>query len=150
MTRPVFRVDPKLPVNTMKTYTISAPKNTHFRPATCEEVDCKHHREGWVSAIDESTDLGKAQAYFIRNKSGRHFKENRDQAPGLTMFVFEAGQRCFAQHDMRLDRPELFIVRDGDHRGNPTGRSKQHARPDDWVEDFAEHQQTLADQIEKG
>jgi hypothetical protein len=41
-------------------------------------------------------------------------------------------------------------VRDGDFRGNPTGRRRMHASGADWVEDFAEHQAKLADQQQKG
>ena len=91
------------------------------------------------------------QAWYIRNQSGRRFTEDRDQAPGLTVFVFEAGQTCFdaGRHQTRLERPELYIVRGGDWRGH-TGNERKHTRPEHWVEDFAEHQQQLADRIKKG
>lgn len=148
--RPVNRVDPKLPVTSMQTYSVVAPLSTHFRAATCEEVECTKYVQGWVSPIDESTELGRAQAYYIRNHSGRHFTEDRNQMPGLTMFVFEAGQKCFKQHQTRLDRPELYIVRDGDWRGNPTGNCRQHVNAEDWVDDFKNHQAELADEIQKG
>lgn len=84
--------------------------------------------------IDESTTLGKDQAAYIRGESGRTFREQRTAA-GLTVFRFESGQRCFADHKTR---PELYLVRDGDFRGNPTGRRRQHARPADWVENVQE------------
>lgn len=147
----MFRVDPKLPPQHMKTYQIVAPQSTHYRPGTCAEADCRHHREGWVSIIDEGNDLGAKQAYYIRNQSGRHFKEDRNQAPGLTAFIFEAGQTCFQQHQIRLDKPELFLVRGGDWRGNPVGdQPRVHASADDWVDDFGNHQQQLADRINQG
>lgn len=144
------RIDPKLPVEAVKTFQIAAPLSTHFRPSTCEEAGCGKHREGWLSLIDEGTDLGKKQAWYIRNQSGRQFKEDRNQMPGLTAFIFEPGQQCFAQHKTRLDRPEFYIVRDGDWRGNPTGQRRQHANADDFVDDFANHQQVLADAIQEG
>lgn len=144
------RIQPRLPVQAVKTYQVLTPVHTHFRAATCAEVDCPQHLHGWQTPIDESTELGQQQAWYIRNQSGRRYTENRDLLPGVTVFAFQAGQRCFAQHKARLDRPELFLVRDGDWRGNPTGNKRQHTRPEDWVEDFATNQQQLADQLEKG
>jgi hypothetical protein len=146
------RIEPQLPADAYKTYAIVAPKSTHFVPATCEQVDCAHYLHGWQSVIDETTELGQRQAHYIRKESGRAFRERRRE-DGLTVFFFEAGQPCFdaQRHQRRLDRPELYIVRDGDHRGNPRGTAqRQHVRPADWVEDFAEHQQGLADEIAKG
>lgn len=146
------RPDPLMAPHQYKTYAIVAPRSTHFRPATCAETDCPHYLQGWQSAIDESSDLGQGQAYYIRKQSGRRFTEAR-HADGLTVFTFEAGQECFnsSKHVARLDRPELFLVRDGDHRGNPRGTPvRQHVRPADWVEDFAEHQQAIADEHQKG
>jgi hypothetical protein len=144
----VNRILPNLPVGSYKTYQLSAPRGTHWRPSTCDEADCEFYVNGWSTAIDESTELGKGQAYYIRNQSGRRFTEDRHGS--LTTFRFEAGQTCFAEHEARLDRPELYIVRGGDWRGNPTGEVRQHTRASDWVDDFADHQQTLADRINQG
>jgi hypothetical protein len=63
------------------------------------------------------------------------------------VFRFDSGQRCFAEHQTN---PEQYGVRDGDWRGNPTGRVRAHQRPADWVEDFGEHQIRIADQQQKG
>jgi hypothetical protein len=50
-----------------------------------------------------------------------------------------------------LDRAPLYVVRDGDHRGNPRGtRDRLHQNPGNWVDDFATHQQAIADEIKKG
>ena len=145
------RVEPKLPAEAMKTYSVIAPQSTHFRRATCEEVDCPNLRFGWQTVIDESTELGKQQAYYIRNQSGRKFSEDRNSAPGITAFVFESGQKCFSPHQIRLDKPDIYLVRDGDFRGNPRGTApRRHVNGDDWVEDFSEHQDKLSDAIEKG
>lgn len=145
-----FRVAPLMPVTAYKTYRIASPISTHFRPATCAEADCGAYLHGWVSTIDESTVLGQQQAHHIRKESGRAFTEQR-LPTGLTEFTFEAGQRCFkGDHQVRLDRPELYLVRDGDWRGNPTGEKRQHHNAKDWIEDFGEHQQRLADEHQKG
>ena len=134
-----------VPVTAMKTYAVAAPLATHWRAATCVEVDCPNHLHGWVTRVDERTELGVSQAIYVRSQAGRRYREERDEG-GLTVFTFEAGQTCFGQHRTPIGRPELFIVRDGDHRGNPTGNRRVHQRPEDWVEDFALHQSRLADQ----
>lgn len=141
----LFRIDPRLPVHAMKTYTIHSPKDTRVRTA-CEDTGCLNWRHGWETTVDESTDLGTAQAAYIRQQSGRTFTEQRT-GDGLTVFRFESGQRCFADH---MTGGERYFVRGGDWRGNPRAESRQHARPADWAEDFAEHQQTLAGRLEKG
>jgi hypothetical protein len=143
------RLPPAMPAEAYKTYQLAAPRSTHFRPATCEDVDCEAYLFGWQTTIDESTDLGRRQADYIRRAAKRHFIENIDG--GLTTFTFEPGQQCFAQHTARLERPPLFIVRGGDFRGDPRGtQPRYHSRPEFWVEDFATHQADLAEQLEKG
>lgn len=152
MSRPLNRMEPKLPADAMKTYGILAPVSTHFRPATCAEIDCPNYLNGWTTTVDERTELGQKQAHYITKQSGRRFTVHHF-ASGLTEFTFEAGQKCFkaGDHQTRLERSEIFVVRDGDHRGNPRGtQTRKHASAADWQEDFAEHQQTLADRLNEG
>lgn len=139
------RIDPNLPVGAYQTYSISAQRDVAV-VAACEQVGCAAWQYGWESKIDESTQLGQQQAHYIRHVSGRTFREQKT-GDGLTVFRFEAHQRCFAEH---RTNPEIYLVRDGDWRGNPTGRRRQHTRPADWVEDFGEHQQRIVDQQQKG
>jgi hypothetical protein len=140
-----FRIEPNLPAAAFQTYAISTPHDTAVK-AACEQVGCEARQHGWQTLIDETTDLGAQQATYIRTAARRIYTE-RPGPGGLTEFRFEPGQRCFADHQTR---PEIYVVRDGDWRGNPTGRTRTHARPADWVEDFAEHQQQLADNTERG
>ena len=127
-----------------KTYSITQQPDVLVR-AACEQVGCAAWQFGWESHIDESTQLGQQQAAYIRQRSGRTFREQRTEA-GVTVFRFESGQRCFAEH---RTRPELYAVRGGDHR-EVTGPTRQHARAADWVEDFGEHQLRLVDDQQKG
>lgn len=145
MQRPINRIDPLHPVQAYQTYSITQPADVLVK-AACEQVGCEAWAHGWESVIDETTPLGRSQAAYIRTQSGRTFREQKTAA-GLTAFRFEARQRCFAEHKTR---PELYAVRDGDWRGNPTGKQRQHTRPIDWVEDFGENQQRIADQQQKG
>ncbi len=167
-----MRIDPALPIQMVKSYDIHAPLATHWRKATCAEVSCKAHTEGWVTMIPETAvsgnpqlvntterdhmanlkrlkDQDEARAYYIRHLSGREFSEHRDES-GVTVFDFPPGQDCFEPHKTKIDRPEIFIVRGGDWRGNPTRESRTHATPDDWVEDFALHQDEIATRVERG
>ncbi len=140
-----FRIDPAGPVGAYQTYSVTSPLDTQVR-AACEQVDCPQWRHGWRTLVDEAADLGREQAAYIRGQSRRTFRE-RPGPGGLTEFLFESGQRCFADH---RTRPEVYVVRGGDWRGNPTGQKRTHTRPIDWVEDFGEHQLRVADQIERG
>jgi hypothetical protein len=146
----MFRVEPKLPVESYKTYEIRVPRSSHWRPAGCAEVGCPAYLNGWKTVVDTSSELGQAQAHYIRTGSGRRYTEDHEGA--AVAFTFEAGQECFAAgtHQARVDRPELYVVRGGDHRGNPRGELRQHRNADDWVEDFGAHQDRLKTLIERG
>lgn len=134
----IHRVEPALPAEHMQTYGLVVPLETHWRPATCEEVVCTHHANGWQTAVDEATELGQRQAHYIRRVAGRAFTEAREGA--LTVFRFPAGQVCFGEHRRQLERDPVFFVRDGDWRGNPRGTPPRvHARGADWVEDMQEN-----------
>ena len=135
------RIDPVGPVQAYKTYEIASPISTHYRDGTCEEADCDGYLYGWQTGVDEATDLGQRQAHYIRKLSGRRYVERRTEI-GLTAFTFDAGQQCFATHKVPLERPEFYVVRDGDWR--QLGRPQLHSGPDAWVNDFAEHQDRIA------
>src|SRR5262245_32263853 len=128
-----FRLAPNGMPQDYKTYQISAPRSTHWRSATCEEVSCTYFLNGWKTVVP----VDSPQAQYIRTTSGRHFKETK-QAAGLTEFDFSPGQTCFAsdKHKVRLDRQEKYLVRPGDWR-TPRTRPYVHTRASDWVEDFA-------------
>lgn len=143
-----FRIEPKLDVSSVKTYEISAPITSHFRDATCAEVFCQSNARGWVTVIDVGTPLGKKQANYIRLKSGRSFTIR--EAGQQVEFTFPAGQKCFGVHKAPLERPALFVVRDGDWRGNPRRTPPRVLSAPDWTDDFMEHQDVIATEIEKG
>ena len=144
------RIQPNLPAIAYKTYQVVAPKSTHFREATCEEVNCNAWRLGWKTVIDETSTLGQMQAHYIRKESKRKYVETKLENQ-FTEFLFEAGQQCFASHQTRIDRPEIFVITGGDWRGNPLGTEpKFHSRPIDWVDDFANHQDKIQTQLERG
>lgn len=142
--RPLTRITPAGPAGAYVTYRIVSPPDRAVRSA-CEQVGCEAWLHGWETRVDERTDLGRAQAGYIRQQSGRTFRE-LTTADGLTVFRFASRQRCFAEH---RTRPEFYSVRGGDWRKD-LGVLRQHQRPADWVEDFSLHQDRLADQQRKG
>lgn len=146
----VNRIQPNGRPDEYKTYAVASPIETHTRDASCSEVDCEAYAQGWRSTIDVSTRLGAAQAKYIVEQSGRSYTLS-EPIPNLLIFEFAAGQECFAQHRVTLDRPSLFIVQGGDWRGNPLNTPRTlHSGPDPWVDDFATHQEKLKAIIERG
>jgi len=141
------RVQPLMGPQAYKTYEMRSPLPTHYRAATCAEADCTYYRDGFQVRVE-----GLApQVLHAVQHSGRKYTVQK-VADGETYLAFEPGQPCLraSLHRVRIDRPPLYVVRDGDWRGNPTGRGRQHTSPEDWVEDFATHQQAIADEIKKG
>lgn len=143
------RIEPAMPAGAYKTYQIIAPLSTHWRNATCEEAGCERFVQGWMTVVDESTELGRQQAHYIRHDQTRHAVEEKDEA-GLTVFTFTNGQHCFGSHRVRVEREEIFVERGGDWRGNPSGDRRQHVRPADWLDSFTGHQDRLATRLSQG
>lgn len=142
------RPEPLMSPAAYKTYAMVSPIGSHFRRGTCAETQCPHFLNGWRVRVESLT----PELLHAARTSGRKYQEQQI-AGGETYLVFEAGQACFreSQHRVRIDRPPLFLVKDGDYRGNPRRtRARQHLSPDNWVEDFATHQQRIADEINKG
>lgn len=148
--RPVTRITPQLPTHAMKTYGIVAPLTTHFREASCAEVGCDAHLNGWKTVIDSSTELGARQLNYIRLHSGRKYNDVTGLGTTMVTLLFAAGQKCFRQHRMPLDREPLYVVRGGDWRGNPRGESLRHKNAENWLDDFANHQDRLATRLDQG
>jgi len=144
-----FRFPDRIGAEFFKTYGVARPQATHWRKATCQEVGCKNFANGWRIFIDLSTDLGQRQGRYIRDHSGRKYTVV-GQANSNVMLEFPAGQKCFAEHRIPLDREPICYIRGGDHRGNPTKTPTRKLRADQWVEDFSEHQGNIKEAKERG
>lgn len=149
--RPVNRPwTPRMPAKAMQTFQIVAPKETHTRVATCEEVECQQYARGWRMKVDLNTDLGQKQAHYIKNLAGRSYTKVSAHE-GMVELEFRAGQPCFQEHRVPIGRPEIFRVKGGDHRGNPLRTvTRVHKKPEFWVEEFAENQDRIKTRIERG
>lgn len=138
--RPIMRAAPQLRADQMTTYGVQIPK----RRATCKEVDCPHYLKGWSTTVATSS-----QDESLIRASGRRWSNMEPLPGGFRRYTFPAGQACFAasRHRVAVDSP-LFYKRGGDWRAIVTQAVKM--RPSDWVDDFANHQQALADKQQEG
>lgn len=141
-----MRAAPLLDAHNMKTYQMAQPLATHWRPATCAEVDCPNWLNGWRVRVDGLS----PQLLHAATSSGRRYAR-LDVAEGEAWLVFEAGQPCFAAttHRVLVGRPQRFFERGGDWRGNPRGERRELSA-ENWVDSFANHQDRIATRIERG
>ena len=140
------RLDPLMAPGAYQTFTVAAPLATHWRKATCEEVGCPDYLNGWrlrVEGLDE-------RDVYVATHAGRRYRKV-SVAAGETWLVFDGGQPCFkvSTHRRRVEREERYIVRGGDHRDNPS-REVRETTATGWLDDFGEHQETLADRLGQG
>jgi hypothetical protein len=146
--RQLFRIEPIMPAAGYKTYAVTLPKTTHWRSASCAEVECINQTNGFQITADLSTELGRKQSNYLRLKSGRSF--TTQQIGDLLTFTFQPGQQCFEPHRVSLEREPNFFVKGGDYRGNPLGLPTRKLSAQSWVDDFGEHQERIAGQRERG
>lgn len=132
-----------------KTYQIASPSSTHRRRATCAEVDCVKRKTGYRAQFDVSTVAGRANAHMVEGLKGRRMWSRRVEGPMVT-YTFPAGQDCLEVHTVPLEREPLFIVKGGDHRGDPRQTGRRTLRQADFVDDWATHQSDLHDRIARG
>lgn len=143
---PLNRIEPAGSPGAYQTYAITRRPDTLVK-AACEQVGCQAWRYGWDTAIDETTELGRRQATYIRARSGRSFRELPRAGQGaVTVFRFEPHQRCFTDHQTI---PEKFQVVGGDWRAY-SGLIRRHTSGADWAEDMGDHLGRVADQQRKG
>lgn len=139
---------PNLGAEAFKTYEIIAPLSTHFRPASCLEANCRSYENGWQTRVLPGT---PEHAMVLSLKGKYVYTGPVRQEDGTDLFTFAPGQPCFrqSQHRVRIEREPFYVVRGGDGRGNPRGERRSHT-PENWVNDFAEHQDKIATARERG
>jgi len=143
------RLPPALPAGAYKTYQLLAPVSTHYRLATCAEVNCEAYRYGWAITVFAGSDDEQ-----VLRRAGRQFLAE-DAGDGFIRFVFPQGQPCFrvSTHRIALEREPLYFVRRGTWVRDPNERLpvlRRHVNGDDWAEDFGEHQQCITDRVKRG
>lgn len=147
---PLNVIPPLASLDKYKTYGWSAPLASHWRRATCAEFECDAYRFGWVSTVDLSTELGQQQAHFMTHDRSRSCRQEPLGGP-LLQFIYGPGNTCFRvdEHRVPIGRPPLFTLT-GAHWLARQGPARTYRSPEDWAEDFAEHQDRIATAIERG
>ncbi len=106
---------------------------------TCEQADCGHARNGWATPLNLADPAHARVAHWIRTESRRTFVELVDEAnPMLVTFTFPPDQRCLRPHKRRIERKELFVVREGrqyqPHGQHAGGLLVRHSGGDAWAD----------------
>lgn len=137
ISRPLNRVTPALPAAQMQTFAFIAPAETHWRKATCAEVECGAYLNGWTL---NTAGLAEQDVHLAKH-AGREFVATEGPDGGETL-TFAAGQPCFraSAHRLRLDREEIFLKHGGDWRGDPRReRPTTFSGPDAWADAMRTH-----------
>jgi hypothetical protein len=148
--QPFANVSPRL----VKTYELRASLSTHWRLATCAEIDCQPHQHGWATTVtadsDDETTLLRTAAGTLDGHRRRFVKQ--PEAGGFVRYVFPSGQPCFeaTAHRVPLEREPIYVVRGGDSWRRIGDFGRRHVRAVDWVDDFATHQSGVADRAARG
>lgn len=140
MPRQMNRIVPKSGPENYKTFGIYKPRETHTRPGTCEEYGCENYLVGWTNRVPLS-DI-KTLEWLRSSACTSRWKYTERRENNEILFMFPAGQRCFKfdKHRVSLDRPELYVVKGGDWRGDPRQETPRvHTKPENWVEDMQEN-----------
>lgn len=147
----VNRIPPTLPPGAMQTFEVDAPLATHWRAATCEEVECAAWMQGWTTDVpsDHPDEIRMLKAYEKEIRSGGITATTTPE--GLMRYSFPAGTPCFRRiyHRLPLERDAIFTVRSGDHRGTD-GVICQYNNGAEWVDAFANHQSKISDLVNRG
>ena len=145
----------RLPTHMMKSYALLQPLATHYREATCAEVECRGFREDMTVTFDLTVPQQVSDANWLRNHSGLRFTYFMLDDDRKVKFVVPAGQRCLESllrpHRVPLEREPLMVVRGGDtFRGNPTGERRSHTSPESFVDEWATDLDKLKTVQERG
>jgi hypothetical protein len=153
----------QLPEHLQRGFHILAPRDTHWRPATCAEVECDRYVYGFDVRIDESDLLpmgGAERAAWIRTQAklpgGKRYTEEWREPNGITVFKFPPGLIAWGaeheDHRVRIDRPELFVASHINDSGRRVVQRHDGAEAGavNWVDQFATHQDELASEHAKG
>lgn len=129
-----------------KTFAIRQPTGTHRRPASCSEINCEAHINGWSLRKADLT----PELLYVATHSGRRFRT--DNLNGEIYLVFESGQICFdyRKHTISLERPAFFYAGRGARQAFSTRRATQYSTAENWAEDFSIHLDRIQSEINKG
>lgn len=140
------RIQPQMPSQNYQTFQVASPLSTHYKPATCKEIDCPNYLNGWRIRVEGLPE----DMLHLAKHSGRRFREVSIKE-GETYLVFEGGQKCFQEstHRTSLQRPEFYFIGQGDWRSY-SSRNAERVSTEEWLDRFRTNQDSLATQLERG
>ena len=105
-------------------YTVDMPLATHWRPATCEEVDCKYFVAVWRVNVPKGSP-GEAKLRI----SGRPFHE-QTESNGTVTFEFPKGTPCLepSRHRIQTERPANYLYGSESTPGRIVGEDEWQGR----------------------
>lgn len=148
--REPFRIQPLGPVSGYRTF---GQRVTRRVRATCAEVGCEQHRDGWVTVVPPgSPDEGVLRAACEGRVDG-HRRQWAEVAPtpsGFLAYSFPPGQPCLRASLHRVPVAVQLYHRTGDWRNaGSTSGLVTHPDAQSWVDEFGEHQQRVAQQRQR-
>jgi hypothetical protein len=116
------------------TYQASFPKASHWRSATCAEVDCPQYLMGWVTKVIVGSDM---EGYIKADRTRKYKVVNQGE---INEYYFEAGQQCFrgeaGVHYKKLERG-AWLTKDATNR-HPLFLERIAMEPEKWMDEFNE------------
>lgn len=146
MKRVINRIVPKAPAQAFKTYGMHIVER---EPVSCEAAECVPYLNGWATTVlPDTPDVGVIEAACRGEVDGyrRRWQARELQPDGFLRFRFPPGQPCFRASTHSIPVAARYTLRDGDWRGNPSGRFVSTDTAQTWLDDFGEHQQRIVDQ----
>jgi len=95
-------------------WALKAPIGSHFRPATCEEVNCDDYTHGWDTLIPPTLPGQQLVAMIREVYQPGQYTVTQDELGG-TVYRFAAGTPCLrrVRHRIRSERDYLYLA--GNH-----------------------------------
>ena len=113
-------------------YQVTWPKDTHWRRATCAEVDCPRYLLGWTTTVEANS----PQYDFIQADRERHYRAEVI-GDGLIALHYPPGQRCFGSNHWAKIDPERGPWLTKNLPGLEAGRVELNAmEPARWMDEF--------------
>lgn len=128
-----------LPASQVRTYRIAVPRESGTTIVPCADADCDAYAHGWITTVDRSTDLGKAQYHYLTSSQDRKYLLSEEG--DLAHFRFDPGTRCFRTH---TEKRGVFLLNDPSRDG-----VIRFGTPDNWRDDMGEHLEKIDESIEK-
>jgi hypothetical protein len=142
--------------NNTTSYRAIAPIGSHFRDATCAEVNCDKYVNGWWIALNpkdethQQTVIDLKERTNLKYKTMQHIDPVNGKPNGFIRYEFYPGQECLQNtinktrynqswHKVSLERPVITIKKEHNRYVK-----KEHSQ---WVDEMDDHLHELKKEI---